>query len=315
MRAIIVGCGVSGLTTAILFQEAGWHTTIWTAAMPMDTVSSVAAAQWYPFKAYPQDKVLRWGKRAYGVFADLADDPRSGVYMREGIELWRMRVPDPWWAAAVPHFGRCPAADLRPGYVDGYRFAVPIIEMPIYLQYLFTRFTAAGGRVEMRTLNELGEAIGAADVVVNCSGLGAYTLAGDTSMAPIRGQIVRVRNPGLTEFILDEEPPKDVTYILPRTTDCILGGTTDAGIWDTTPDPDVAAAIVRRCVALEPRLANAEVIEHKVGLRPGRPTIRLEREEGADGLHIIHNYGHGGAGVTLSWGCSEEVLALATRCG
>jgi D-amino-acid oxidase len=311
MRAIIVGCGVSGLTTAILFQEAGWRTTIWTAAMPEDTVSSVAAAQWYPFRAYPQDKVLRWGELAYRVFAGLADDPRSGVYLRAGIELWRMPVPDPWWAVAVPGFGRCTAADLRPGYVDGYRFTVPIVEMPIYLQYLLARFVAAGGRVEMRTLDGLDEASGAADVVVNCSGLGAYSLVGDSSMAPIRGQIVRVRNPGLTEFILDEEPPEDVTYILPRTTDCILGGTTDAGIWDMSPDPDVAAAIVRRCVALEPRLANAEVLEHKVGLRPGRPTIRLEREDGTGGAPIIHNYGHGGAGVTLSWGCAEEALALA----
>jgi D-amino-acid oxidase len=50
------------------------------------------------------------------------------------------------------------------------------------------------------------------------------------------------------------------------------------------------------------------VLEHKVGLRPGRPEIRLEREDGP--IPRIHNYGHGGSGITLSWGCAEETLRL-----
>jgi len=164
--------------------------------------------------------------------------------------------------------------------------------------------------VERRRLSSLEEAAEEACVVVNCAGLGARELVGDASMEPIRGQIVRVRNPGLERFILDEANPGGVTYIIPRSEDCILGGTAEEGEWDTEPDPDVAAGILRRCAALEPRLAGAEVLGHAVGLRPGRPEIRLEREDGPGGAPRVHNYGHGGSGITLSWGCAGETLRL-----
>jgi D-amino-acid oxidase len=74
--------------------------------------------------------------------------------------------------------------------------------------------------------------------------------------------------------------------------------------------PDIATGILRRCVALEQRLAEAAVLEHRVGLRPGRPEVRLKRENLGNGAPCIHNYGHGGSGVTLSWGCAEEVMEL-----
>jgi D-amino-acid oxidase len=119
-----------------------------------------------------------------------------------------------------------------------------------------------------------------------------------------------VRNPGLESFLLDEGNPEGVTYIVPRTEDCVLGGTAEEGEWDTEPDPEIAAGILRRCVALESRLAEAAVLEHRVGLRPGRPEVRLERDNLSNGVPCIHNYGHGGSGVTLSWGCAEEVTEL-----
>ncbi len=77
------------------------------------------------------------------------------------------------------------------------------------------------------------------------------------------------------------------------------------------PDPATAAAIFERCAWLEPRLRDAAILEHKVGLRPGRPAVRLEAEQHSSGKRLIHNYGHGGAGVTLSWGCADEVVRLA----
>ena len=52
-----------------------------------------------------------------------------------------------------------------------------------------------------------------------------------------------------------------------------------------------------------------------VGLRPGRPQIRLERElchygEGQE-QQVVHNYGHAGAGVVMHWGCATEAADLA----
>jgi D-amino-acid oxidase len=303
---VVVGCGVIGLTAAIRLREAGVDAGIVTAELPPGTTSSVAAAIWYPYKAYPEDSVLSWGSRTFGVFEELSDTPESGVLMREGVEIWRERVPDPWWAGAVPHVRRSNEEELPPGYVDGHTFLAPIVEMPIYLTYLMDRFSAAGGSVQRRTLSSLDEVD--ARAVVNCVGLGARDLVDDASMEPIRGQIVRVRNPGIERFVLDEENPDGVTYIVPRSGDCILGGTAEEGEWDLEPDPETAAAILRRCRRLEPRLRDAEVLEHRVGLRPGRPEIRLELEDGP--IPRIHNYGHGGSGITLSWGCAEETLRL-----
>jgi D-amino-acid oxidase len=309
--AVVVGCGVIGLTAAISLREAGLDTRIVTAALPAATTSSVAAAIWYPYKAYPEDRVLSWGRRTYEVFEELSDTSESGVLVREGVEIWHEPVPDPWWADAVPHVRRCREDELPPGYRDGHAFVAPVVEMPIYLSYLMDRFAASGGSVQQRTLSSLDEVTGEARVVVNCVGLGAHDLVGDASMEPIRGQIVRVRNPGLERFVLDEENPGGVTYIVPRSRDCILGGSAEEGKWDLEPDPETAEGILRRCTKLEPRLTGAKVLEHKVGLRPGRPTIRLEHEDGSNDVPLIHNYGHGGSGITLSWGCAEDTLRLA----
>ena len=77
----------------------------------------------------------------------------------------------------------------------------------------------------------------------------------------------------------------------------------------------MADRILRDCAAIEPRLTGARVLAHRVGLRPARPTVRLEAEPAAPGggPPIVHNYGHGGAGVSLSWGCAREAAALAAE--
>jgi D-amino-acid oxidase len=309
---LVVGCGVIGLTAGVRMREAGLGVRIVTAELPLQTTSSVAAAIWYPYKAYPEDRVLSWGSETFKIFEELSQFHESGVRMREGVEIWRHPVPDPWWAGAVPGVRRCTNDALPPGYTDGHAFVAPVIEMPVYLGYLMDRFVGSGGCVEHRAISSLEEA-GEGSVVVNCAGLGARELVGDPSMKPIRGQIVRVRNPGLDRFVLDGENPEGVTYVIPRSGDCILGGTAEEGEWDTESDPQIAADILRRCVALEPRLAEAEVLEHKVGLRPGRPEIRLEIEDVSESPPRVHNYGHGGSGVTLSWGCAEETLRLVLQ--
>jgi D-amino-acid oxidase len=99
----------------------------------------------------------------------------------------------------------------------------------------------------------------------------------------------------------------------------ILGGSEAAGDWNLEPVPAVAGRILRDCAAIEPRLQGAQVLAHRVGLRPARPTVRLEAELGgtaADGGPlIVHNYGHGGAGLTMSWGCARDAAKLAAARG
>ena len=85
----------------------------------------------------------------------------------------------------------------------------------------------------------------------------------------------------------------------------VLGGTAIEGEWSRTPEPAVAASILERAARIEPRLADARVLRHKVGLRPARPAVRLERVG-----DVVHCYGHGGCGVTVSWGCADDVVGL-----
>jgi D-amino-acid oxidase len=312
----VIGCGVSGLSCAIRLQEAGHRARIVARELPPHTTSNVAAAVWYPYRAYPQELVNRWARESYNVFAELARLPESGVVMSAGLEIFEYTVGDPEWRAALPGFRRPDSGELPPGYVDGYAYEVPVIEMPVYLRYLRERFAAGGGEVRQAALASVSEAFADADAVVNTSGLGARELVGDRELFPIRGQVLRVAPvPGLRRFVLDDHGHRGLAYIVPRGDGVVLGGTADDGAEDAAVDPHTAAAIRERCEALEPALRGAQALEHKVGLRPGRPSVRLQTERDDDGRPLIHNYGHGGAGVTLSWGCARAVVALLNASG
>jgi D-amino-acid oxidase len=162
-------------------------------------------------------------------------------------------------------------------------------------------------------VSTLAELVGENRLVVNCAGLGAREVAGDETMYPIRGQIIRVKRPPDVGCWLGGEEGSELMYVIPRSEDCILGGTGQEGDWTLDPDPDTAQAIWQRCAALEPSLKAVEIIEHRVGLRPGRREVRLELERFGENCAVIHNYGHGGAGFTLSWGCADEVVELAAQ--
>lgn len=310
MDVVVVGCGVIGLSVSVRLAEAGHDVRMLGRELPPHTTSSLAAAVWYPYRADPPDRVLGWGRRTLEIFEQLAGHPGTGVHIRETVELFRAPAPDPWWSAAVTGLRRCTAAELPPGYRDGLHFTNPVIEMPVYLGYLSRRFLAAGGRIEQQTVTSLAQAVPGARVVVNCTGIGARELAGDPAVTPIRGQIVVVANPGLERVLIDDDDPRGITYIVPRSSDCVLGGSAEVGNTSLRPEPRTARDILSRCIELEPRLAGAAVLAHRVGLRPGRSEVRLDAERLPGGTPCVHNYGHGGAGVTLSWGCADDAVAL-----
>jgi D-amino-acid oxidase len=306
MDVTVVGAGVIGLNVAWRLADAGHQVRIVAAEPPPATTSAVAAAIWYPYRAYPQADVTRWSGVAYRALAGLARVAGSGVRMRAGREFFRVPTPDPWWKDAVPDVARVPAADLPDGYADGLRLTVPVVDMSVHLPWLSARLAGRGVPIEIARLDMLP----AADVVVNCAGLGARELLPDPTMTPVRGQVVVVEQVGLTEWVLDDSDDPRLIYVVPRETTVVLGGTADERREDRTPDPAVAAQIIARCATLVPEVAAARILDHRVGLRPGRPSVRLEREALPGGRVVIHCYGHGGAGVTLAQGCAEDVVAL-----
>ena len=311
MHVIVLGCGVSGLSSGIRLLESGHTVEIRARELPPHTTSDVAAAVWYPYRAFPQERVNAWSKRTFEELCALAASaPEAGIRVIAGVEVFSEPTPDPWWRSAVPDFRRASRDELPPGYVDGYAFSAPVIEMPRYLPYLVGRFQQLGGTIVRREVRYLEEALADALVVVNCTGLGARTLLGDESMFPVRGEVLRVAPPPMDRFVLDENEARGMAYVIPRGGDCILGGTAEEGSWSLEPDPEQVRSILGRTSRLLPPGTTFRVLEHRVGLRPGRPTVRLEVEQ-VGGRRVVHNYGHGGAGVTLSWGCAEEVASLA----
>ncbi|MDQ1740578.1 MAG: D-amino-acid oxidase [Pseudonocardiales bacterium] len=307
MKVSVVGAGVVGLTSALRLAEAGHQVEVVAAEWGESTTSSVAAALWYPYRATATAQVSRWLARTYAALEEIAADPSTGVRLRRGRELFREPTPDPWWRAAVPDLDRISEDQLPPGYLDGYQLTVPVVDMALHLGWLAARVGEAGVGIETRRLRGLPAAFAGVDAVVNCAGLGARELAGDDTLTGVRGQIIVVEQFGLTDWLLDQNDPDRLTYIVPRSDTVILGGTSEEGDEQLEVRPATTEAILARCSTLIPEVAEARIVGHRVGLRPARPTVRLETEISRNGP-VIHCYGHGGAGVTLSYGCAEEVV-------
>ncbi|MFB8127301.1 FAD-dependent oxidoreductase [Streptomyces bacillaris] len=308
-RVVVVGAGVAGLTTAVVLAEAGASVHVIAEQVPGVT-SLAAGAMWGPYLVEPKDKVDQWGQRSLEIFRKLAEGPATGIRLTSGIEASRTAEAPPDWATILPGFRPCKPAELPAGFTAGYRFTVPLIDMPTYLGYLLRRLDAAGGTVERRRLASLADAA-PASVIVNCTGLGAQELVPDHDLRPIRGQHVVVTNPGLTEFFSEDTGlSPDLLCFYPHGDTVVLGGTAIDGEGSLVPDDTAAANIQARCAEVEPRLAEARVLEHRIGARPTRSAVRVEAERRKDGTVVVHNYGHGGAGVTLSWGCAEEAWML-----
>ncbi|GCB44208.1 FAD-dependent oxidoreductase [Streptomyces sp. NL15-2K] len=307
-EVVVVGGGVIGLTTALVLAERGRRVRVWTRDPVERTTSAVAGALWWPYRIEPVARARAWALRSLDVYEELATRPEAtGVRMVEGV-LGEADLDgaDAWATVRLPGL-RATTAEEYTG--PGVWARLPLIDMSTHLPWLRERFLAAGGAIEERTVSDLAQV--SAPVVVNCTGLGARELVPDASVRPVRGQLVVVENPGIRTWVTSKAPDGQMAYFFPQPGRLLLGGTADEDEWSLEPDPAVAEAIVRRCAALRPEIAGARVLGHRVGLRPTRDAVRLEREPLSDGRVLVHHYGHGGAGVTVAWGCAEEAAGLA----
>ena len=311
-EVLVLGAGVIGLTAAIVTAEAGHRVTVWAADPPLETTSRVAGAIWKPYlSAGPQ--VAGWAATTFGVLSEHATLSGTGVRLLPLLEATEAR------AAALPDWARVGGArhlgsqELLPGWTGGFRCVVPVVDMGRYLPYLEQRLAVAGGTIETRRVSSFST-IGSWGAVVNCTGLGARALTDDQSLSPVRGQIVVLTNPGIDHCIGHAGPDGVETYVITHADTVVVGGTADPDQWSLEPEPATAEAMLGRARRLVPELADPTVgvVAHRVGLRPYRPTVRLEvdpRPPAGIG-RLVHNYGHGGSGVTLSWGCATAAAGL-----
>ena len=341
----MIGAGVIGLTTALCLRRRGFEVTVVADRFAPNITSVVAGAlwEWPPAVCghrHNLERAKSWAEKSYAIYEELASNPATGVFVRPVTFYFQRPVDaDPFQhtkmielAAKVREFrhdaGLIAERGINPdlGYRDAYTHLAPMIDTDVYVPWLLEEVREAGCRIVERRVTSLHENLLAefeAQVIVNCTGLGAREL-GDDTVYPLRGAVIRARNDGraipriaqahcVSHDGLSRDP--GFIFIVPRGNDkLILGGFAEPneanlniGLENYEPIRDM----LTRCVEFLPALRGVEldaVEPVRVGLRPARAAnVRLECEPGT---RIIHNYGHGGSGVTFSWGCAEEVVGL-----
>jgi D-amino-acid oxidase len=308
----IVGAGVSGLTCGVVFAEHGYRTAIFAKEIGQQTTSSVAAAVWFPYHVEPAERVIPLALETYQVLLDLVRVPESGVSIiesRQFLRTGRIEIPDwaiPLGASVIPS----EVEGSLKSFNSGFSLRVPLMDTTAYLDYLAARFHKAGGDINANVhFEKLGDVDTKFELVINCAGIGARELVRDPDLEPHRGQVAIVpRIEGLTAAIVCDDEP--LMYAIPRANDCVFGGTNEVSD-NLAPDPKTTSRIVAECSRIL-TIDKPRVLAERVGLRPFRKSgVRVERDQLRDCRTVIHNYGHGGAGFTLSWGCAREVLEVA----
>lgn len=251
--------------------------------------------------------------------------------MVEGFSAQRMLDLHGTFAAVLTcsQFRKIPKEELRPGIDSGKRFTSVCINTAIYLPWLVSQCLKNGVVFKRASLRHISEASvrgihqsgSPADVVLNCTGLASIRLGGveDHKLHPARGQIVLVKNEADGMYgISGTEASDEAMYIMTRAAGggTILGGCYQKDNWESQPDPSLALRIMKRCVDVCPQLTggkgfeNLDVIRHGVGLRPTREGGARIEKENINGVWIVHNYGHGGAGYQCSYGCALAAMKL-----
>jgi D-amino-acid oxidase len=346
---LVLGAGVSGLTSALCLRRRGFDVTVIADRFAPRVTSVVAGALWeWPPAVCGHHKDLtslarskKWSEASHDIFADLAPNPQTGVYLRPVTYYFGRPVEeDPLHSekmreleGKVRRFRHDPAliaehgVNAKLGLRDAYTHLAPMIDTDLYMAWLLGEVKRAGCRILQGkvtgSLSDQEETLArkyGADAIVNCTGLGARELA-DASVYPLRGALIRVRNDGTTMPRVTEahcishdgsSEESGFLFIVPRGKDMlVLGGLAEPGLWDLDiglHNYEPIREMYRRCLEFLPALEGAQIDAAepvRAGLRPARrQNVRLEREAGT---RIVHNFGHGGSGVTFSWGCAQEV--------
>jgi glycine/D-amino acid oxidase-like deaminating enzyme len=249
----VLGCGVSGLSTARLlqrrFQNGPGTVTIYAKDLPPDTTSNIAGAWWSPTSVFETTtpkfneqfrQACHISHRAF----QLLVGPEYGVRWIDTFELLRQEAALgrelPGGNDLYPQLEIHRDPENYFGFPFVKQYSSMLIEPSIYLSALLRDFYNAGGRVVVKEFRNRQEIARLREpVIFNCTGLGARTLFNDEELSPVRGQLE----------ILLPQPEVDYCYLstgymFPRRDGIILGGTWDHDDWSLAPNPEQAAGIL-----------------------------------------------------------------------
>jgi D-amino-acid oxidase len=305
-RIAVIGAGISGMSTALLVAEKGHEIHVISKSFSPNITSNRAAAFWFPYHVRNDKRGIAWCRTAFEYYAAHTGE-ETGISMKKIIKAVKNNTgDDDSWVEFMPpnQVTVLEHGDAPKGYDKAYEAFVPLIETQIFLPWIYKQLEAKGATFTQQEVTDIYTLSKEYEVIINCSALGARTLCNDTSVIPVRGQVVLLE-PGFPEFIfLDNQTP---AYIVPRKDATIVGGTYEENVYDEKTEEDSLNDILSRAYSVLEGLEGRKIIGNWAGLRPYRPTVRLEHEAGTN---IIHNYGHGGSGYTLSFGCAEDVVKL-----
>lgn len=325
MNIAVIGSGVVGLSTASALMCANRHLVTVFSRSDEDlsqTVSSRAGAVFTPFDGGIHLDWVAGSIKRYLIL--MSENPECGVRMQRTVEYLSPGQVIPQWVQLVASETGQTIERLAPvgHYAGGYALKLPHIDMIGYLPWLRRHAAEDGVRFVQRDITSPNELFAEGfDAVINCAGLGARELAADPAMRPLRGQLLHVPNDiDLRESIAAQEPDGSITYVYAYADHIVLGGTYELDVAVDTTEPATLDRILdraRRLLRLSGFAKWERLGERRLrsvsGLRPARmfdgksEVVRLELEPRRDGRPLIHNYGHGRAGVTLSWGCAKAV--------
>ncbi|MEO8412317.1 MAG: FAD-dependent oxidoreductase [Ginsengibacter sp.] len=308
MKITIVGAGISGLATAYTLVNKNHSIKIIAKDIAPDITSNRAAAFWFPYHIRNDKRGIHWCKHSYDVYNNLSKNAFTGVSMQKLLKVVRKGVEEQEmkWFSFMPvgSYRILEQHELSDSYKTGYDVKVPLIETQIFLPWLMNELGKMNVPIEKRTVKSFDE-INDADVIINCSALGAQHLCNDKELIPVRGQVGLLAPKNNYSIFLDNELP---LYIVYRKDAIIVGGTYEEGVTDAVTEPATIKRLLENAYHVFPGLRKQKVKGSWAGIRPYRPLVRVEKEG-----KIIHNYGHGGSGFTVAWGCAEEVALLIDK--
>ncbi|XP_058823529.1 D-aspartate oxidase-like isoform X2 [Topomyia yanbarensis] len=327
LKFIVLGAGINGLSCAFRISTHYPDSDIEIISEQFSpfTTSDVAAGLWEPYLLgeTPRHLVRKWSNETYKYFHEMW---KTGHAAEAGISL----VPylglvsngddleDSFWKDYVFGFRVLTQPELRRlgtendvEYTSGTQFVTFTCEPTKLLQFYTNALRSRGAVFRQKKVDcfqALDEKLDRL-IVINCLGLASGKIISDEMLKPCRGQVRRVHAPWVFHVFTS-----NAGYVIPNTSSVTLGGTKQEDDCDLTIRAEDSSKITKGCYGLIRILERAPVIADMVGLRPTRNSVRLEVEflqtEHNEQFPIIHNYGHGGSGITLAWGCAGEVLNL-----